>query len=68
MTEEIVKWQNIHILGFMIFSCSLVWIVAGELVTKIYPVGNIHICISLAQCSIGGVICLVGAVKGGCPF
>ena len=61
-----MNWQNVHILGFMLFSCSLLWVVAGELL--IPNEFNIFACIGLMQCSIGGIICFVGAVKGGGPF
>lgn len=63
-----MNWQDIHILGFMIFSCSLLWIVAGELITTTQNEFNIFAYIGLMQCSIGGIICFIGAVKGGGPF
>jgi len=61
-----MNWQDIHLLGFMASPTGLIWVVIGELLTHAQP--NIFTYVGLIQCSIGGVMCIVGAIKGGCPF
>lgn len=63
-----MNWQDIHMFGFMIAVTGLIWVVVGELIATTQNTWNIFAYIGLMQSSIGGVMCIVGAAKGGGPF